>query len=93
MLYYNAENTKVFLEAINCETSKLGVNLVRHDLDRMCNYNTNVFQSLEHLIEEIVKDMRDWFSSDNLTVKEMNVCIHNTPWDGEFICIQRRCKR
>lgn len=93
MLYYNAENTRVFTEAIKGEASKLGVTLVRHDLDRTHIYDTSTFQNPEHLIEAIVKDMRVWFSNDNLSVKEMDVGIHNEPWQGEFVRVQTRCKR
>jgi hypothetical protein len=93
MLYYNVENTKVFIEAIRDEARKLDVNLVRNDLDRRYDYNTNTFRDLEHLIDVIVKDMRSWFSSENLSVKEMDVSIHNAPWLGEFVSIRTRCKR
>lgn len=93
MLYYNAENTRVFIEAVKGEASKLGVTLVRHDLDRIHDYDTTSFRDTEHLVESIAKDMRGWFSNDNLSVKEMNVSIHNRPWQGEFVRIQTRCKR
>lgn len=93
MLYYNIENTRVFAEAIKDEASKLGVTLVRHDLDRIHDYNTSGFLDPDHLIEAIVKDMRVWFSSGNLSVKEMDVGIHNAPWQGEFVRVQTRCKR
>lgn len=94
MLYYNIENREKLFETIKDEASKLGVTLVRNDLDRSYDYNTNVFKDLEHLTEVIVKDIRGWFSSDNLSVKEMDVGIHNLTWsNGEFVRIQTRCKR
>jgi hypothetical protein len=93
MLYYNLQNTEVFIEAIKDEASKLGVTLTRNDLDRTHDYDTSTFQDPEHLIEAIVKDMRVWFSGDNLRVKEMDVCIHNEPWQGEFVRVHTRCKR
>lgn len=93
MLYYNAENTRVFTEAIKDKASKLGITLVRHDLDRIHDYNTSEFRDPEHLIESIAKDMRGWFSNDNLSVKEMDVSIHIAPWQGEFVRVQTRCKR
>jgi hypothetical protein len=93
MLYYNAENTRAFTEAIKDEASKLGVDLVRHGLDRVHDYNTSEFRDPEHLVDVIVKDMRSWFSGDNLSVKEMDVSIHNAPWLGEFVSVYTRCKR
>lgn len=93
MLYYNAKNRDKLFQTIINEARKLGVDLVRYDLDRSYDYNTNVFQSLEHLIEEIVKDMRDWFSRDNLSVKGLSIAVHNDPWQGEFVRVQTRCKR
>lgn len=93
MLYYNAENTKVFVEAIRDEARELGVNLARRVLDRSYDYKTNDYQNVEHLVESIVKDMRGWFSNGDLSIKEMDVGIHNGPWEGEFVRVQTRCKR
>ena len=93
MLYYNIENTKAFTEAIKNEANKLGVTLTRNDLDKIHDYHPDTFRDLEHLIESIVKDMRGWFPSGNFSVKEIDVAIHNSPWEGELVRIQTRCKR
>lgn len=93
MLYYNSENREKFTEAIKVEARKLGIDLVINDLDRSYRYYTGKYQNLENLIEVIVEDMRDWFSSDKLSVKEMEASIYNEPWDSEYVRIQTRCKR
>ena len=94
MLYYNAENLNKFIEAIKVEARKLGVDLVRRDLDRSWDYYTSAFLDLESLVKSIVKDMRGWFSNDNLSVKEIDISVHNMPWaGGEFVRVQTRCKR
>lgn len=93
MLYYNLKNKEKLIEAINNEARKLGVRLVAHSLDRTHDYDTEAFQDLEHLIERTVKDIKGWFSSDNLAVKEMCASIHFSPLYGEYLRIQTRCKR
>lgn len=93
MLYYNLKNKEKLIEAINNEARKLGIHLVAHGLDRTYDYNTNAFQDLEHLIETIVDDIRSWFSSDSLAVKEMCVALHIIPGKGEFVRVHTRCKK
>lgn len=93
MLYYNIENKQKLFEAIKDEASKLGVTLVGNDLDRIHDYDTSTFRDIDHLTEVIVNDIRGWFSSGNLSVKEMDVGIHNAPWQGEFVRVYTRCKR
>lgn len=93
MLYYNTENREKFTEAIKVEARKLGVDLVIHDLDRSCEYNTRYYRCLENLIEEVVEAIRVRFSGDNLSVKELSIAVHNDPWQGEFVRVQTRCKR
>lgn len=94
MLYYNTKNREKLFAAIIEEARKLGVGLVRCDLDRSYDYKTNAYQNLEQLISVIVEDIRDWFSNDNLSVKEMDVGIHNLAFSGgEFVRVQTRRKR
>lgn len=93
MLYYNIGNREKFTEAVKTEARDLDVDLVVYDLDRSYRYYTHNYQNLENLIEVIIEDMRDWFSSDKLSVKKMEVSIYNEPWDAEYVCIQTRCKR
>lgn len=93
MIYYDIGNRAKFTEAIKAEARDLGVDLVVYYLDRSYRYYTGKYQNLENLIEVIVEDMRNWFSSDKLSVKKMGVSIYNGPWDSEYVCIQTRCKR
>ena len=93
ILYFNTENKKKLLEAIKAEARKLGIRLVAHGLDRTYDYNTDAFEDVEHLTEEITKDIKGWFSSDNLAVKEMCVVLHNDPFEGECVRVHVRCKR
>lgn len=93
MIYYNKENRRKFTEAIIEEARNLGVDLVSRDLDRSDIYYTCKYKTLDSLIERIVKDIRSWFSSGNLSKKEMNVTIGNEPWMGENVRIQTRRKR
>ena len=93
MIYYNKENRRKFTEAIIEEARNLGVDLVTRDLDRSDIYYTCKYKTLDSLIERIVEDVRSWFSSGNLSKKEMNVSIGNEPWTGENVRIQTRRKR
>ena len=93
MIYYNKENRRKFTEAIIEEARNLGVDLVTRDLDRSDIYYTCKYKTLDSLIERIVEDIRSWFSSGNLSKKEMNVSIGNEPWTGENVRIQTRRKR
>lgn len=93
MLYYNAENTKVFIEAIKDLVNCLGIDLVTNNLDRSYDYITNNYQDLEKLTEAILDDITSWFSGDGFNKKELCVSIYTTPWGGEFVRVQTRCKR
>lgn len=93
MIYYDTENRIKFIETIKEEARNLGVDLVSHNLDRSNIYYTCKYKTLDSLIERIVEDIRGWFSSGNLSKKEMNVSIGNEPWVGENVRIQTRRKR
>ena len=93
MIYYNAENANKFINTITEEARILGVDLVSRDLDRSNIYYTCKYKNLDDLIKAIREDIRGWFSSGNLSKKEMNVTIGNEPWTGENVRIQTRRKR
>lgn len=93
MIYYDTENRKKFTKAVVDEARSLGVRLVDYDLDRSNIYYTCKYKTLDSLIERIIEDIRGWFSSGNLSKKEMNVSIGNEPWTGENVRIQTRRKR
>lgn len=93
MLYFNIENRIKLQKAIVHEAVDLGVDLVMHGLDRHYDYNTKDYQSVESLIEKIVKGIRDCFSRGNISKKEMCIELHKDPLLGEFVRVQTRCKK
>ena len=93
MIYYNAENTNKFIEAIKEEARNLGIDLVARDLDRSNIYYTCKYKNLDDLMRVIREDIRLWFSDNNLNKKEMCITIGNEPWTGENVRIQTRRKR
>ena len=93
MIYYNAENTNKFIEAIKEEARNLGIDIVTYDLDRFNVYYTDRYKNLDNLIKAIRDDMRLWFSGDNLNKKEMRIDLCTEPWTGESVRIQTRRKR
>lgn len=93
MFYFSVANTEKLIEAINSEARRLGIKLVIHELDRRYDYNVHDYQDLESITDKIVGDIRDWFSGNNFNKKEMSVSIRISPLQGEFVCVQTRCKR
>ena len=93
MICYNKKNREKFTEAIKDEARNLGIDLVSYDLDRFNVYYIDRYKNLDNLIRVIIEDIRGWFSSGNLSKKEMNVTIGHEPWTGESVRIQTRRKR
>ena len=93
MLYCDKRNRERLIEAIKDEARDLGIDLVTHDLDRTNIYYIGRYIDIGKLIKAITDDIRLWFSSGNLSKKEMNVSIGNEPWTGENVRIQTRRKR